>query len=82
MFLSLFQSVQELRQLMEEVRTMKAEREVLETQLKDPITDISMLCVCVQSVLSADMCSINHNMLSDLSTVRSDMQCMFSDLTI
>lgn len=26
---------------MEDVRTIKSEREVLETQLKDPITDIS-----------------------------------------
>ena len=34
--------------MMEEVETLKAEREVIVKQLKDPITDISeCVCVCV-----------------------------------
>ena len=35
------QSVQELRGLMDEVRTLKTEREVIETTLRDPVSDIS-----------------------------------------
>ena len=34
------QSVQDLRALMEEVRTLKAERETLEQRLRDPVADI------------------------------------------
>ena len=35
------QSVQELRGLLDEVRTLKTEREVIETTLRDPVADIS-----------------------------------------
>ena len=35
------QSIAELKTLMEEVSTLKAEREVIVTTLKDPVTDIS-----------------------------------------
>ena len=37
------QNVAALKQLMEEVATLKAEREVVMKELKDPITDISEL---------------------------------------
>uniref|UniRef100_A0A1X7TJR9 Uncharacterized protein n=1 Tax=Amphimedon queenslandica TaxID=400682 RepID=A0A1X7TJR9_AMPQE len=40
-------SVQELRSLMEDVKTIKAEREVLEQQLKGPIADIT--CIIITS---------------------------------
>uniref|UniRef100_A0A1X7SZ04 Uncharacterized protein n=1 Tax=Amphimedon queenslandica TaxID=400682 RepID=A0A1X7SZ04_AMPQE len=40
-------SVQELCSLMEDVKTIKAEREVLEQQLKGPIADIT--CVIITS---------------------------------
>lgn len=39
------QNVAALKQLMEEVATLKAEREVVVKELKDPISDISELAV-------------------------------------
>ncbi len=42
------QTVQELCQIMEEVGTLKAEREVIEQQLKGPVADISELyCIII-----------------------------------
>ena len=52
------QSVAALKQLMEEVATLKAEREVVIKELKDPISDISEWSVA----LSKEICA---NKLSD-----------------
>ena len=56
MLFSLPQCVQELKGLMEEVKTLKAERETIESELKEPIADISESCDChvITTCLSCD----------------------------
>lgn len=51
------QNVAALKQLMEEVATLKAEREVVIKELKDPISDISEWSVALSKEICANKLS-------------------------